>query len=154
VGQAPLNATVYERMRLRCNLCGEIFTPPLPPDVGEQKHDESATAMVAMLKYGCGMPFHRLEKLQDSLGHPLPASTQWDMVHASALTLTPLLNALEDAAAQGEVVHNDDTTARILSFLKEQDPSQFKTLNPARRLILRLRAEADQPTFCPSLFAA
>ncbi|MFZ7110801.1 MAG: IS66 family transposase, partial [Desulfatiglandales bacterium] len=126
VGQAPLNATVYERTRLRCNLCGEIFTPPLPPDVGEAKHDESATAMVAMLKYGCGMPFHRLEKLQENLGQPLPASTQWDMVQAAALTLTPLLHALENAAAQGEVVHNDDTTARILSFLKEQDPESTR----------------------------
>jgi transposase len=126
VGRAPLNATVYERMRLRCNLCGEIFTPPLPPDVGEQRHDESATAMVAMLKYGCGMPFHRLEKLQGNLGQPLPASTQWDMVEASARTLTPLLNALETCAAQGEVMHNDDTTARILSFLKEQDPENTR----------------------------
>ena len=126
VGQAPLNATVYERTRLRCNLCGEIFTPELPQDVGDAKHDESATAMVAMLKYGCGMPFHRLEKLQDNLGQPLPASTQWDMVQASALALTPLLNALETCAAQGDLLHNDDTTARILSFLKEQDPESTR----------------------------
>ena len=26
VGQAPLAATVYELDRLRCNLCGEVFT--------------------------------------------------------------------------------------------------------------------------------
>jgi transposase len=125
-GAAPLNSTVYERTRLRCNLCGEIFTPPLPPEVGDAKHDASAAAMVAVLKYGCGMPFHRLEKLQENLGQPVPASTQWDMVQASALTLTPLLHALEAAAAQGEVVHNDDTTARILSFLKEQDPESTR----------------------------
>ncbi|MFP3871173.1 MAG: IS66 family transposase [Syntrophobacteria bacterium] len=125
-GAAPRNATVYERTRLRCNLCGEIFTPPLPPEVGDAKHDASAAAMVAVLKYGCGMPFHRLEKLQENLGQPVPASTQWDMVQASALTLTPLLHALENAAAQGEVVHNDDTTARILSFLKEQDPESTR----------------------------
>ena len=126
VGQAPLKATVYERMRLRCNLCGEVFTPVLPPDLDGQRHDESATAMVAMLKYGCGMPFHRLEKLQDGLGQPLPASTQWDMVEASARTLAPLLNELETWAAQGEILHNDDTTARILSFLKERDPESTR----------------------------
>ncbi len=125
-GAAPLNSTVYERTRLRCNLCGEVFTPPLPAEAGEAKHDESAAAMVAILKYGCGMPFHRLEKLQDNLGQPLPASTQWDMVQASALTLTPLLSALETCAAQGEVLHNDDTTARILSFLKEQAPESTR----------------------------
>jgi transposase len=26
-GQAPLHATVYELEKLRCNLCGEVFTP-------------------------------------------------------------------------------------------------------------------------------
>ncbi|MGH7108642.1 MAG: hypothetical protein ACREFT_19275, partial [Acetobacteraceae bacterium] len=27
---APLSATVYERDRLRCNLCGEVYTAPAP----------------------------------------------------------------------------------------------------------------------------
>ena len=36
-GMAPLGATVYERDRLRCNLCGEIFTAPAPEGVGEAK---------------------------------------------------------------------------------------------------------------------
>ncbi len=44
IGDAPLKATVYERTRLRCNLCGEVFTPELPPEVGEQKYTDSATA--------------------------------------------------------------------------------------------------------------
>jgi transposase len=30
-GQAPLGATVYELQKLRCNLCGEIFTAQTPP---------------------------------------------------------------------------------------------------------------------------
>ena len=51
VGAAPLQATVYERTRLRCNLCGEVFTPELPAEVGEQKYTDSATAMLALLKY-------------------------------------------------------------------------------------------------------
>ncbi len=32
VADAPLKATVYELLRLRCNLCGKIFTPELPPE--------------------------------------------------------------------------------------------------------------------------
>ena len=36
-GMAPLGATVYARDRLRCNLCGEIFTAPAPEGVGEAK---------------------------------------------------------------------------------------------------------------------
>ena len=125
-GEAPLKATVYERMRLRCNLCGEIYTPALPPEVGDKKHDESAAAMVAVLKYGCGMPFNRLEKLQGNLGHPVAASTQWDMVNSAALPLAPVHDALIHFAAQGELIHNDDTTMKVLSFIQQQDPENTR----------------------------
>ena len=36
VGQAPLAATVYELDRLRCNLCGEVFTAPEPEGIGPE----------------------------------------------------------------------------------------------------------------------
>jgi hypothetical protein len=55
-GMAPLDATVWECERLRCNACGEVFTAPTPEGVGTQKYDESADAMVAMLRYGAGVP--------------------------------------------------------------------------------------------------
>ncbi len=42
VGQAPLTATVYELQRLRCNLCGEVYSADAPEGVGEDKYDESA----------------------------------------------------------------------------------------------------------------
>jgi transposase len=126
VGEAPLKATVYERTRLRCNLCGEVFTPELPAGVTNKKHTESAAAMLALLKYGCGLPLHRLEKLQAALGQPLPASTQWDLLNASAVILSPVHEALVAKAAQGELIHNDDTTMKVLSFLKEQDPESTR----------------------------
>jgi transposase len=119
-GDAPLKATVYERMRLRCNLCGEVYTPALPAEIGDKKHDESAAAMVAVLKYGCGLPFNRLEKLQANLGHPVSASTQWDIVNLAAVALAPAHDALINFAAQGQLIHNDDTTMKVLSFI-EQD---------------------------------
>jgi len=122
IGDAPLKATVYERTRLRCNLCGEVFTPELPADVGEQKYTDSATAMLALLKYGCGFPLHRIERLQGHLGQPLPASTQWDLLYAASLILAPAYETLVDKAAQGELIHNDDTTMKVLSYLREQDP--------------------------------
>ena len=55
---------------------------PVPEEAGEDKYDETAGAMVALLKYGSGLPFNRLEKLQESLGVPLPASTQWEMTES------------------------------------------------------------------------
>jgi len=57
VGQAPLAATVYELDRLRCNLCGEVFTAPEPEGVGPEKYDETTAAMIALLKYAAACRF-------------------------------------------------------------------------------------------------
>jgi transposase len=116
VGQAPLAATVYQLEKLRCNLCGEVFTADPPPGVGPEKYDATSTSMVALLKYGVGVPFHRLERLQAHLQIPLPASTQWEMVAETAAVLQPALDELIRQAAQGEVIHNDDTTMTVLSL--------------------------------------
>lgn len=117
VGQAPLKATVYERQRLRCNLCGEVFTAKAPAHVGDEKYDATSASMVALLKYGSGMPFNRLERLEGSLGIPLPASTQWEIVHHAAELIEPVYGELIREAAQGEVLHNDDTGMKILELM-------------------------------------
>jgi len=117
VGQAPLHARVYELEKFRCNLCGQVFTAQAPEGVGPEKYDATAGSMIALLKYGSGLPFHRLEGLQETLGIPLPASTQWDIVNAVAGTVEPAFNELIRQAAQGEVLHNDDTTVKILEFM-------------------------------------
>ena len=116
LGQAPLAATVYQLEKLRCNLCGEVFTADPPPDVGTEKYDATSTSMVALLKYGVGVPFHRLERLQADVQIPLPASTQWEMVAQTAAVLQPALHELIRQAAQGDVIHNDDTTMTVLAL--------------------------------------
>jgi transposase len=125
VGQAPLAATVYELDRLRCNLCGEVFTAEEPEGVGPEKYDETTAAMIALLKYGSGMPFYRLEKLEHLLGIPLPASTQWEIVEEAAEVIQAARDELIRQAAQGEVVHNDDTSMRVLHLARE--PSDDRT---------------------------
>ena len=75
-GQAPLQGKIYELERLRCNLCGEVFRAKAPDEIGERKYDETAAAMIALLKYGSGLPFNRVEGLEGNLGIPLPAATQ------------------------------------------------------------------------------
>jgi transposase len=57
VGQAPLVATIYELEELRCGLCLEVLTAAAPPEAGDQKYDETAASMIAVLKYGSGVPF-------------------------------------------------------------------------------------------------
>ncbi len=125
VGQAPLAATVYSLERLRCGACGQVFTAQEPEGVGPEKYDETAAAMIAQLKYGSGIPFYRLEQLEGQLGIPLPAATQWEIVEEAAELLKPARDELIRQAAQGEVVHNDDTSMRVLRLARE--PSDERT---------------------------
>jgi len=125
VGQAPLAATVYSLERLRCGACGQGFTAQEPEGVGPEKYDETAAAMIAQLKYGSGTPFYRLEQLEGHLGIPLPAATQWEMVEEAAELIKPARDELIRQAAQGEVLHNDDTSMRVLRL--KRAPSDERT---------------------------
>jgi transposase len=119
-GMAPLRATVNEAERLRCGTCGEVFTAPMPDGIGEDKYDETATGMVGLFKYGVGIPFNRLEKMQQGFGIPMPAATQWDLVRDGADRAEPAYEELVRQGAQGEVLYNDDTAGRILKLTPEQ----------------------------------
>jgi len=120
VGMAPLRATVYALTRLRCNLCGTVYTAEPPAGVGPAKYDETAASMIALLKYGTGLPFHRLARLEQSLGIPLPVATQWEVVEGAARRLEAPYVELVRQAAQGEVLHNDDTGMTILALMSPE----------------------------------
>ena len=111
--------------RLRCNGCGQVFTAQEPEGIGPEKYDETTGAMIAQLKYGSGVPFYRLEKLQENLGIPMPAATQWEIVEEAAEIIKPAQEELIRQAAQGEVLHNDDTSMRVLRLARE--PSDKRT---------------------------
>jgi len=124
-GQAPLGATVFELERYRCNLCGEVFTASLPKGTSEKKYDPSAVAMMALLKYGTGVPLYRLAGMQRSLGVPLPMSTQWQLVSEEVAAVEPVLAELIRFAAQARIFHTDDTGAKILA-LKKETPQELE----------------------------
>jgi transposase len=88
-GQAPLAATVYELEKLRCNLCGNVYTAATPPEAGEKKYNESAASMIVLLRYGSGFPWYRPQGLEQSLGIPLPAATQCEIAAQTAVPLQP-----------------------------------------------------------------
>jgi transposase len=115
-GQAPIAATVYELEKLRCNLCGEVFTAEAPAGVGEEKYDATTASMIALLRYGSGFPWNRLADLQESMGIPLPVATQCEIVTEAAASLQPAMEELICQAAQGEVLHNDDTSMLVLAL--------------------------------------
>lgn len=116
-GCAPLQATIYEMEKLRCNICGKIFTADLPPEAGTKKYDETASSMLAVLRYGSGLPLYRLSGLQAHLGMPLAASTAWELTEKLADRIYPVFDELVRQAAQGDVLHNDDTTMKVLEMM-------------------------------------
>ena len=120
-GQSPILASVYELERLRCNLCGTLYKAKAPEGIGEEKYDASAASMIGLLRYGRGFPFYRLAGLQESLGIPLPTSTQWDIMAECAPKLMPAFTELVRQGAQGDLVHNDDTKVRILELRRAQE---------------------------------
>ena len=123
-GRAPIGARVCELEKYRCNLCGEIFTAELPGDVamkGGKYYDPQAKSIIAILRYGGGFPLNRLGELQKNLGIPIPVSTLWDKTEEAGDKICPVYEELKRQAAQGDIIHNDDTGIKILSVMKEID---------------------------------
>jgi transposase len=119
VAQPIFRGTLYELMRLRCNLCGAVFTAQAPAEAGPGKYSEEVSSMIAILRYGQGMPLTRIQSLQLAFGVPLPAGTQWDLLWEAAQLLMPVFNGLKELAAQAWLFYHDDTHMKVLSLLKE-----------------------------------
>ena len=117
VGQPPLAATIYKLQHVRCRLCDATVTAPMPEGTSPSKYDASCASMLAVLRYGNGMPFYRLEGLQGSLNVPLPDSTQWQIVLEAVPAPSAVFKELTLQAAQGDVLHTDDTPGKILSLI-------------------------------------
>ncbi|HET7873280.1 MAG TPA: hypothetical protein VFL42_12255 [Terriglobales bacterium] len=100
IAQPIFPGTIYELMRLRCNLCTAVFTAQAPAEAGTTKYSEEVPAMLAILRYGNGMPLTRIESLQRAFGVPLPAGTQWELLWATARLLMPVFLCLKELAAQ------------------------------------------------------
>jgi hypothetical protein len=135
-GQPPLGATVYELRRLRCRLCEATFSAALPEGVAQApKYDASCASMLALLRYGSGMPFFRLEGLQHNLNVPLPDATQWDIVSNAVTAPSTVYQELIRQAAQAKLLHNDDTPARILTLMRERSRAEAAGKDPEGKAI-------------------
>ena len=115
-GSPPIAATGYRMERLRCDTCGEVFTAPVPAEAGQEKYAPSVGVTIAQLRYGTGVTHYRLARLQRDLGVPLPESTQWELVAALAEVVQLVFPPLVTLAANATLIHNDDTTMRILEM--------------------------------------
>ncbi len=54
--QALFAASRFELEKLRCKLCGRLFTAPAPPEAGLGKYDPGVGPMLGYLRFGGGLP--------------------------------------------------------------------------------------------------
>ena len=135
VGRPPIGGTRYEQERLRCGTCGKVHVAELPEDVGPDKYDASVAGTIATLRYGEGLPWKRIERIQRAAGIPMPASVQWELCR-DALARGPMAvyKQLLWESAQGDLMHDDDTRMQVLEWT-----TKVKKGEP-------LRADAPQRT--------
>lgn len=144
-GHALALATKYFLEKLRCALCGKVFTATPPTGTSLQKYDEALKANLAIAKNYGGMPFYRLQKLQNMVGVPFPHATQWKLTETLADDIYPIYYELEHLAAQGKIISHDDTTVRILSLMlenKEKAKRGERVIQTCIRQALFLRLKA------------
>lgn len=130
VGQPWLQVEIFRPERLRCSTCGKVFTASLPSTIiSGSRADSSAKAIVSLLKYRGGVPFYRQGQIQDILGAPISASEIWEMTEQVANALQPVYASLCLETANAKLIHNDDTSAKILSRMQELKMAE---VDPAR----------------------
>lgn len=118
-GHPIASAKRYQLQSLRCSICQTIFTAPLPEGVHPtEKYDARFKSLLLINKYFTAVPFYRQEALQDFLGIPMPASTQWDVIKSTVPILKPVYAALLQELANSKGFYVDDTHAKILEQLK------------------------------------
>lgn len=126
IGQPVLAARCWNCQRLRCSGCGHVYTARAPEQARGPKFDETATSMIALCRYGAGLPHNRLERLQKGLETPVPSSTQWDVLADNAPAFRPVFDEMARQAAQGSVIHDDDTYARVLQYMGKRRAKLLK----------------------------
>ena len=125
LGSQFLYVIIYLQEKLRCNTCGWIVAAQLPPEALGSKANSEAQAMIALLKYAAGFPFYRMATIQKYLKTPTSASSLWLMIADLIEVVTIIWPRLRYYAAQGELLHNDDTTNKILESMKpSKDPNK------------------------------
>lgn len=118
VAAPPIQVIVDACDWVRCSSCNMVIRAARPD---KKRHAPTAISMVALMKYGSGFPFFRMEAFLGHFGLPLRASTQFEMVAAGIPAMEPVYNELQRQAALGELLQADDTKARILQHARLEE---------------------------------
>jgi len=103
------------------------------PKNGAPVFDNKAKAIMALLRYGGGFPSYRLQTLQNYVKVPLPTSTQWDKLEEVANAGFYPYKEILKLAANGDIIHNDDTTMRVLSQMKEIEAEKERNIKAGKK---------------------
>jgi len=114
---------------------------PLPPAAGQQTYDLSLKVNLAVAHDHLGLPFKRIESFQQLAGMPLPDATQWEQVEQVADSAYPLYGHLERLGPQQPRVYQDDTGARILSPIAENQADPQPERKGMYTTVLRFEGE-------------
>ncbi len=104
--------------KLRCALCSHLVLASVAAHVEKEKYDSVFKAILTLQKYYVAIPFYRQAYFQSLLGVPLPASTQWKLIEEVGGAEILILPALERMAANGDVIHNDDSHVKITDIIR------------------------------------
>jgi transposase len=115
--------------KLRCATCGHLVQADVPHCVGNDKYDAAFKAVLVLQKYYVAVPFNRQAYFQSLLKMPLPASTQWQLIEEVFGVAISVFHVLEHQAANGRIMHNDDTHLKITSLihLNRTNPPKERT---------------------------
>jgi transposase len=91
----------------------------MPPQAGTERYATSLKVNLAVAHYHLGLPLKRIESFQNLLDMPLSDATQWEVVEEVADSACPVYERLKSLGARQPLVYQDDTGARILSLIKE-----------------------------------
>jgi len=108
-GHSLVSAEKHVLESLKCWKCDKVYTAKAP-----RKYDSSVAAAVATGRYYNGFPNYRIQEMQKAVGVPLPDATQWDLIKGMEPAIRPIFEEMVELASQGEVMHSDDTSVKIL----------------------------------------
>lgn len=126
-GKPLISGQQYHLARLRCTVCQSYLTASLPEQVTDQRYQSSCATSIAIAHYYAGMPFNRLEMLQQAQGIPVPDATQYELVPGLYhLVVVPIFNVLRAYGANSEILYHDDTMGRILDQIQRHKLTSHK----------------------------
>jgi len=113
----------------------------IPPTAGQQTYDLSLKVNLAVAHDHLGPPFKRIESFQHLVGMPLPDATQWELVEQVADGTYPVYEHIKHLGAQQPRVYQNDTGARILSLIKQNQADPPPERTGMYTTVLRLEGE-------------